>query len=93
MLGLFDGHAVDMVDLLADGVIRETVGAAGQGRVVGCRIERRQRMGEVGRIHDLREARHMLLGNLGFRVALAHQHPAAIAQHGLAGRIEPVERT
>ena len=35
VLGLLDGHAVDVVDLLTDRVIREAVRAAGEVGVVG----------------------------------------------------------
>src|SRR3984957_1457998 len=40
MLGLFDRIAVDMVDLFANFVIAETIGAAGKREIVSVDIER-----------------------------------------------------
>jgi len=34
MLGLIDGHAVDMIDLLADGVIGEAMHGSGEDAVI-----------------------------------------------------------
>ena len=39
VLGLLDGHAVDMVDLLADGVVGMPMGRARQEPVPGVEID------------------------------------------------------
>ena len=50
MLGLFDRHAVDMVDLLARQKIAPAIRRAGQGEVIFARVDHRAGVAElVGR--------------------------------------------
>ena len=86
VVGLLDGHGVDMVDLLACLVVVPEMGAAGQVGVVARQVE------AVGHeqfpLRDLvRQRRHHRLGRRRLQVALAHHHPADIVEHHLAALI------
>ena len=50
VLGLLDGDAVDVVDLLADRVVAEAVRAAGEREVVGLDVDRRTGAAEQSRL-------------------------------------------
>ena len=58
MLGLLDGLAVDMVDLVADRVVVEALGRTGERIVVAAEIELRQRRAERGGIDARGKLRH-----------------------------------
>ena len=83
VLGLLDGHAVDMVDLLADCVVLERMRRACEGEVVAAEVEA-VRQDQVLRRHGAGQGRRRLLRDLGGLAALAHHHPTHIAQHRLA---------
>jgi len=46
MLGLLDGLAVDMIDLVADLIIAPALGRTGERIIVGAELQPRQRMTE-----------------------------------------------
>src|SRR5690606_39227056 len=77
---LLQGHAVAVVDALANGIVLPQVGAAGERAVPAPAVE-------VGRNDQIlwRDARfhlgHERLGRRGFRIALAYQDPALEFQH------------
>ncbi len=88
MFGLFDGHAIDMVDLFTDLIVAPAVRLAREGEIV------------VGEIQPLRH--HQLIrgqclwqigdhgfGRGGIQIAFAHHHPAHIFQHGFIPLVHP----
>ncbi len=89
VLGFFHRHAVDVIDLLADGVIAETMRAAGEREVVSGCIDRRTSGAELRRFHRLRQLRHRVAGRGGLLVALTHHYPARIIEHRIAVLVVP----
>ncbi len=81
MLGFFDRIAVDVIDLLADLVVAEAIGAAGKREIVSRDIERRAGFAQDIRLDRGRQARHVIAGRGRRFVAFAHHHPAHIFEH------------
>ena len=88
VLGLLDRHAVDMIDALADFVVAEAIGAAGEREIVGGDVERRAGFAKHLRIEHGRQARHVITRRRRRFVAFAHHHPADVFEDGGAVLIE-----
>src|SRR5262249_6486856 len=87
VLGLFHGYAVDMVDLLADGIVAEAITTAGKREVVGSDVDARTGIAERARDHRFRQARHMIAGRRRRFIALSHHDPAHVLEHLAAIRL------
>jgi hypothetical protein len=87
VLGLLHGYAVDVVDLLADGIIAEAITAAGPREIVGSEVDARAGIAERGRNHCFRQARHMITRRRRRLVALSHHDPAYVLEHLAAVRL------
>ena len=83
VLGLLDRHAVDVVDALAHPVVAQAVRAAGEPQVVVGEGELLRHL-QGRRRQRRRQLRHHRIRRRARLVALAHQDPAAVAQHLLA---------
>src|SRR5215472_339319 len=81
MLGFLDGDAVDVVNSLADVVVAETIGAAGEREVIGGELDRRTSLAEEFGIERGRQPRHVIAWRLCRLVALTHHDPAHIFEH------------
>ena len=75
VLGVGEGHAVDVVDLLADLVVVEAVRLTRGHEVVVGEVQARGD-DQVGRIDDLGQFRDHRLRRGSIDVALVHHHPA-----------------
>src|SRR5262249_58191690 len=75
VLGFLDRDAVDVIDPLADGVVAETVGAAGEREVIGGDVNRRTGFAEEFGIECGRQARHVIAWRRRRLVALAYHYP------------------
>src|SRR5260370_12097639 len=87
VLRLFDGDAIDVVDLLADLVITEAIGTAREREVVGGDIDAGAGIAERARQHRFRQARHMIAAGRGCLIALSHHDPAHVLEHFCAVRL------
>jgi hypothetical protein len=81
VLGLLDRDTVDVVDLLADLVVVETVRAAGQREVIARNVDRRAGAAKQPRLDRGRQPRHVVARRRRALVALSHHHPAHVFQH------------
>ena len=88
MLRLFDGHAVHMVDLLANGVIPQPMRLPRMGKIIPGEIQALRHHQIAGR-HGGAQLRHHRLGCCYIHVALAHHDPAHVAQYRLAQLVLP----
>src|SRR6516162_4315700 len=81
MLGFLDRYPVDVIDPLADFVVAETIGAAGECEVIGGDVDRRTGLAEEFRIELGRQTRHVIAWRRRRLVTLAHHDPADIFEH------------
>src|SRR5215469_277671 len=81
MLGFFDRDPVDVIDPLADVIVAETGGAAGEREVIGGDVDRRTGFAEEFRIERGGQARYVIARRRRRFVALAHHDPAYIFEH------------
>ena len=87
VLRLFDGDAIDVVDLFADGVVAESRGTAGEREVVGGDVDARAGITERARHHCFRQARDMIASDWRCLIALSHHDPAHVLEHLCAVRL------
>src|SRR5271166_1060110 len=81
MLGLFDGHTIEVIDLLANLIIPPSPRAAGKRVAVCVSVERQERGSERLRIHHLVQLAHTLLWSGRIRIAISHHDPAHKFEH------------
>ena len=89
VLGLLDGHAVDMVNFLANLVVAPAIGGAGKIEIIAARLDHGHSGAEAGWIDAIGELGHGILGANGGLIAFSHHHPADVFQHGLATLVAP----
>src|SRR5215471_14898539 len=87
VLRLFYRYAVDVIDLLADGVMAEPMGTAGEREIVGGKVDVRAAVAERRREQGFRQARHVILRHRRCLIALAHYDPAHVLDHLAAVRL------
>ena len=88
MLGLVHGHAIDVVDALADLVAVEALEGARERPVEVARPQALRHRDALG-CHVVGQRRHHGLGRGARRLALADQHPADVLQELAAVLLDP----
>ncbi len=88
MLGFLNRHTIDMVDLFANGIVAPAVRLARKGKVIARKV---QALGDhqIFRRDHTRQLGHMGRRRRRFQIALAHHHPAHIAEHRLIHLVKP----
>src|SRR5271166_425791 len=86
MLGLFDCHAVEVIDSFADPVVLPQMRAAGKGRVVALYVQIVRRY-KLAYADCIRQLWYYSLGCERVQVVLTHHHPADVIDNHLASLI------
>ena len=87
VFGLFDRHAVDVVNGFADLVVAEAVRLTRQREIIVGKAEPLGHDQRLGRYHRY-QVRHHGFGGGGIGITLAHHNPAHVLQHILAHLVE-----